>query len=56
VTEPYDYYFAKNRDSFLGKVRDYPMLAEADEIKYIKAWQKKGTKKVSTPWLPVTFG
>ena len=45
MTEPYEHYFAKSQDSFLGKVRDYPMLAEADEIKYIKAWQKMGDQK-----------
>jgi RNA polymerase sigma-32 factor len=48
VTEPYKLFLYKNGDSqsnFLREVRNYPMLTEAEEMKYISAWQKKSDPK-----------
>ena len=48
MTEPYKLFLYKNGDSqsnFLREVRNYPMLTEAEEMKYISAWQKKSDPK-----------
>ncbi len=48
MTEPYKLFLHKNGDSlsnFLREVRNYPMLTEAEEVKYISAWQKKCDQK-----------
>ncbi len=45
MTEPYEHYFSKNRNSLLSDVHHYPMLSESDEVQYINNWQKSRDEK-----------
>jgi RNA polymerase sigma-32 factor len=45
MTEPYENYISRNRDSFLVDIHHFPMLGEAEEIKFIVDWQKNGDQK-----------